>query len=139
VLGHCGIPGNEKADELARQSAVMSLLGREPALGIPRCLAREAIELPHRFAWKNLPGNRHGKLFISRPCKKRAEDLLKLSKNQMKMVVTFLMGHTPVKKQLNIMGLFDGDPDCRFCKLETETVGPISYYLLLRGLGSPVL
>jgi hypothetical protein len=26
-----------------------------------------------------------------------------------------------VKKHLNIMGLFDGDPNCRFCKLETET------------------
>jgi hypothetical protein len=37
------------------------------------------------------------------------------------MVVAFLTGHAPVKKHLNIMGLFDGDPNCRFCKLETET------------------
>jgi hypothetical protein len=33
----------------------------------------------------------------------------------------FLMGHAPVKKHLNIIDLFDGDPNCRFCKLETET------------------
>jgi hypothetical protein len=38
------------------------------------------------------------------------------------MVVAFLTVYAPVKKHLNIMGLFDGDPNCRFCKMETETV-----------------
>jgi hypothetical protein len=27
-----------------------------------------------------------------------------------------------VRKHLNIMGLFEGDPTCRFCGSETETV-----------------
>jgi hypothetical protein len=62
------------------------------------------------------------KLFISRPGKKIAHDLSKLSRYQLRMVVTFLMGHALVKKHLSIMGLFDGDPNCRFCKLETEAV-----------------
>ena len=44
VAGHCGIPGNEKADELARQGAAMTPLGPEPALRIPRCSAREATK-----------------------------------------------------------------------------------------------
>jgi hypothetical protein len=94
-------------------------------VGIPRCSARVAIknwtEIQHYTTWKNLPGYRHGKLFISRPCKKRADDLLKLSRHQLRMVVAVLMRQAPVKKHLNIMGLFDGDPNCRFCKLETET------------------
>jgi ribonuclease HI len=34
--GHCGIPGNEEAEKLARQASAMLLLGPEPALGIPR-------------------------------------------------------------------------------------------------------
>jgi hypothetical protein len=38
------------------------------------------------------------------------------------MVVAFLTGHAPVRRHLNIMGLIDGDPTCRFCRLETETV-----------------
>jgi hypothetical protein len=76
VPGHCGILGNEKADELARQGAAKPLLGPEPALGIARCSAREAIknwiECQHLSTWNNLPGHRHGKLFIDGPCKKKA-------------------------------------------------------------------
>jgi hypothetical protein len=51
-----------------------------------------------------------------------AEDLLKLSTHQLKMAVAILMGHAPVTRHLYIMGPFDGDPTCRFCRMETETV-----------------
>jgi hypothetical protein len=72
--------------------------------------------------WRDLPGHRHGKLFIGRPRKKRADDLLRLSRPQLKMVVVILTGHAPMRRHLNIMGLSDGDPACRFCRMETETV-----------------
>jgi hypothetical protein len=125
-LGHSGIAGNEEADKHARQASAMLLLGPEPALGIPRCSVREAIknwtEYQHYIAWKDLSGHRRGKLFISRPCSRRDEDLLKLSRHQLKMAVAILMGHAPVRKHLHIMGPFDGDPTCRFCRMEIETV-----------------
>jgi len=38
------------------------------------------------------------------------------------MVVAILTGHAPVRGHLYIMGLFTGDPTCRFCRMETETV-----------------
>jgi ribonuclease HI len=48
VPGYCGVPGNEKADELATIAV---------ALAIPRCSATDAIknwtELQHFIAWKN--------------------------------------------------------------------------------------
>jgi hypothetical protein len=88
--------------------------------------AREAIknwtENQHYSAWRDLPGHRHGKLFIGSPCKKRADDLLRLSRHQLKMVVAILTGHASVQRHLYSMGLFDGNPTCRFCRIETETV-----------------
>jgi hypothetical protein len=73
-----------------------------------------------------VPGCRHGKLFIGRPSKKRADDLLKLVRHQLKLAVAILTGHASVRGHLRIMGLFNGDPPCRFCKMETETVQHIT-------------
>jgi hypothetical protein len=108
------------------QASAMPLPGPEPALWIPKCSTREAIRTwsanQHYSAWKDLPGHRHGKLFIGRLCKKRVDDLVKLSRHQLKMVVAILKGHVSVRKHLRTMGLFEGDPTCRFCRTEAETV-----------------
>jgi len=109
-----------------RAASATPLLGPEPALGIRKCLVREAIEnwteTQHLRAWIDLPGLRHGKLFIGRPCKKRADDLLKLGRRQLKMITVIYTGHAPVRGHLYTMGLFDGDPICRFCGIKTERV-----------------
>jgi hypothetical protein len=42
------------------------------------------------------------------------------------MTVAIFTGHAPVRGQLYTMGLFDGDPTCRFCRKETETVQHIT-------------
>jgi hypothetical protein len=40
---------------------------------------------------------------------KRADDLLKLERHQLKMIVAILTGHAPVRGRLRIMGPFNGD------------------------------
>jgi hypothetical protein len=47
---------------------------------------------------------------------------LNLSRHQLRTAVAFLTGRTPVKKHLNGGDLFGGKPDCRFSKMETETM-----------------
>jgi hypothetical protein len=76
VPGHCGFLGNEEADKLARQASAVPLLGPEPALGIPRRSAGEAVknwtEHQHYNAWRDLPGHRRGRLFIGRPSQEKS-------------------------------------------------------------------
>jgi hypothetical protein len=72
------------------------------------------------LTWRDTPGCRHVNLFISKPCNKRADDVLRLSRHQLKTAVTFLTGHASVRERLHIMGLYNGDPSCRFCGMETE-------------------
>jgi hypothetical protein len=43
-------------------------------------------------------------------CKKRADDLLKLNRHQLKLPVAFLTGHAPVRGHLPTIGLFNEDP-----------------------------
>jgi hypothetical protein len=44
VPGLCGIPGSEKADELARQGVTLLLFGPQPALGILMFVTREEVK-----------------------------------------------------------------------------------------------
>ena len=141
VPGHQGILGNEEADKLARQASAIPLLRPEPALGTPRRLVREATknwtELQHFNTWTQMPGCKHGKLFLGRPCKKRADDLLKLDWHQLKLVSAIPTGHAAVRGHLRTLGLCDGDPSCRFCGTgDRKSAGPC---LLLRGFVSSAL
>jgi hypothetical protein len=118
--------GNEEADRTAKEASVTPLTGPELVLGVPKCLARGVnrtwtIDQHHRYWW-DVPGHKHGKLFISGPCKKRAEDLLKLSRHQLRMVVVILTGHASVRIHLRTAGLFEGEPVCRLCGQQAETV-----------------
>ena len=128
ICKYLSASGNEEADPLARQASATPPLDPEPALGIHKCLPREAIknwtELQHFNRWTQIPDCKHVKLlvFIGRPCKKRADDVLKLNRHQLKLVVAILTGQAPVRGHLRTIGLFDGDPSCRFCGMETETV-----------------
>jgi hypothetical protein len=61
-------------------------------------------------------------------CKKSADDLLKLSRHQLKMVLAILTGHAPVRTHLRTIGLFEGNATCRFYRKEAEAVQHVICY-----------
>lgn len=44
VTGHCGIEGNEIANNLARQGEASSFVGPEPFCGVPECTLRMKLK-----------------------------------------------------------------------------------------------
>lgn len=126
VPGHTRVDGNEKADELARQGAATTFCGPEPVLGITKSSARGVItdwvKNKHKQHWRDIPGNRHGKIFIKGPCPKRTEELLRKNRSQLRIITGLLTGHFPVKKHLHTIGKFNGDLNCRLCGKGPETV-----------------
>lgn len=124
VPGHQGIAGNDKADSLAKEGSSKSLVGPEPTCGISYRTARKAIretlQEQHLAHWMSLPGLRQSRMFIGDSFNARVEELLKLSRNQIRLATGIITGHISLRKHLHTIGAED-DPTCRMCLEEDET------------------
>jgi hypothetical protein len=83
------------------------------------------IQLCHVCMVKHMiPRHTQGNRFIRTQCKRRAEDLLNLSRHQLKVAVAVVTGHAAVRGHLHIMGLFDGiqPADSAGCRLQQCSV-----------------
>jgi hypothetical protein len=96
----------------------------EPACGISMGVARKAIRdwmtMNHKKYWESLTRLRQAKGLIWGPSAKRAKELLKLDRNQLRWVVGLLTGHCHVKGRLFKLGLSDS-PTCERCQEKDET------------------
>lgn len=132
IPGHSGLQGNEAADLLAREAAEKSFTGPEPVLAIPKCLvrfsARKWVMDEANKAWRNSSGMRHSKLTLTGYSKKLTQESLSLNRNKLRLIVSLLTGHGPLRKHLHRLGLSRGEPiDCRLCGLEEETATHILF------------
>lgn len=122
VPGHTDVKGNETADSLAREAAILRPCGPEPVL--PVNLSVVKLELARwllKGAWSVWLGSecRQSHEFIEGPGSVNSGFLRAGKRVQNRRIVALLTGHGPFKKHLSVMKMAL-DSSCRFCQLMDE-------------------
>ena len=124
VLGHKGILGNERADELAKKGADTPLTGPEPVLAYRTAWSSKQSGTGWRGnseCWKSGKECKHSKALMEGPQQGRAIKLLNMSRQQLSVVIGLLIGYLGLNVHLYKIGK-DINPLCRRCFYGNETV-----------------
>lgn len=118
VPGHSAIPGNEKADALARQGALTTVNALpEPLIGIPTTTIKRNIN-NYKYQefcnyWRNQDGCKQSKKNV--PLRKNhSKFLINLSRTRLKVYTGVMTGHFDFNKHLANIGKRQ-DSGCDYC------------------------
>ncbi|XP_046145872.1 uncharacterized protein LOC123989215 [Osmia bicornis bicornis] len=109
VPGHAGIPGNKRANELARMGATSSQPCHEYPIGVStyalKGLAKDWLNQEFIRLWHNANGMRHTRALFEGPSQKLGDTLIHLDRAQLRILVGLVTGHWYTRKHLARMGL----------------------------------
>ena len=124
VKAHVGHPGNEIADQLAKQGSSDPATVAEPNILLPssswKLVLREIIEKLWSKRFKSMPECRQTKLWTKTPDLNRSKALLKLSRQEVGDVIQFVTGHAHLRRHDSLIDP-SVSPLCRLCQEDDES------------------
>ncbi|XP_017468200.1 PREDICTED: uncharacterized protein LOC108360437 [Rhagoletis zephyria] len=123
VPGHSDIPGNEKADELARAGTSSPLSPAWKRVGMPlascKLLLRENFLEEAASRWERTENCNTTKLTWPKWDVRRSREILTLNKGDMSLAIGLLTGHILIGRHAERLGVSHNDY-CRSCHDEEE-------------------
>ena len=124
VPGHSGIPGNEKADSLARAAVEIPRNGDPRVINWSYSLLKDRLskrlKILHTQYWNDRVDCRQTKLFVAGPSSNRTKFLLSLKRQDLRAVIGIITGHCTLNGHMKTIGAVDS-PTCPGCLEEDET------------------
>ena len=124
VPGHAGVPGNERADQLARAGSASPPTGVEPCLPVSGCIVKSAIKagliLDLKSSWRDTDKGAYTKGLLREPSPKVTKSLLSLRRDNIRIITQTVCSQNNLKGHLYRIGR-SPEPWCRFCEVEVET------------------
>lgn len=125
IPGHTDIPGNEKADLLARTAVSMTRNGEPRAIKWSYHLLKNRIgkrlTARHKQCWESREDCRQAKMFAAGPSSDRTRFLLSLKRHDIRTITGILTGHCPLMRHMKIIKASESST-CPCCLEEDETV-----------------